>query len=204
MLGGLWAYVRLDAPPLVELLHMLQEAHPPLSPLLPTAVAMLSLMHTAAGHSSGATAAAAAAAAETVRLAGLRGSSTLPPPPSNADGGGWAAAAAAAALQAAGIRAGDLALHLGRHFSLRDLFKWCRRMQVGPRLKLCLLLLCLGGGGGLPEDAGCCGCVLVVSWCGVVAVLRHMIDGRGSSSGAAGCMWVGVSLSCPGVLLLPC
>ena len=34
-------------------------------------------------------------------------------------------------LAAAGVWPGELSLHLGRHFSLRDLFKWCRRMQVG-------------------------------------------------------------------------
>ena len=38
--------------------------------------------------------------------------------------------AALAAVQAAGLRPGELALSLGRHFSLRDLIKWCRRMQV--------------------------------------------------------------------------
>lgn len=35
-----------------------------------------------------------------------------------------------AALEAAGIRAGQLGQALGRHFSLRDLIKWCHRMQV--------------------------------------------------------------------------
>ncbi len=35
-----------------------------------------------------------------------------------------------AALHSAGLRAGDAALHVGRHFSMRDVLKWCRRMQV--------------------------------------------------------------------------
>ena len=35
-----------------------------------------------------------------------------------------------AALEGVGLRAGDAALHIGRHFSLRDLFKWCRRLEV--------------------------------------------------------------------------
>lgn len=35
-----------------------------------------------------------------------------------------------AALNSAGLRAGDAALHVGRHFSMRDVLKWCRRMQV--------------------------------------------------------------------------
>ena len=34
------------------------------------------------------------------------------------------------ALEAAGLRGGELSLSLGRHFSLRDLIKWARRMQV--------------------------------------------------------------------------
>ena len=38
--------------------------------------------------------------------------------------------AAHAALEAAGLRSGELTLSLGRHFSLRDLIKWARRMQV--------------------------------------------------------------------------
>ena len=36
----------------------------------------------------------------------------------------------AAALAAGGVRAGDVALHVGRHFSIRDLIVWCKRMQV--------------------------------------------------------------------------
>lgn len=35
-----------------------------------------------------------------------------------------------AALEGAGLRAGDVALHVGRHFSMRDVLKWCQRMQV--------------------------------------------------------------------------
>lgn len=34
------------------------------------------------------------------------------------------------AMEAGGLRAGDAALHVGRHFSLRDLIKWSHRMQV--------------------------------------------------------------------------
>ena len=36
----------------------------------------------------------------------------------------------AAALAAGGVRPGDVALHVGRHFSIRDLIVWCKRMQV--------------------------------------------------------------------------
>ena len=35
-----------------------------------------------------------------------------------------------AAMMAAGLRTGDTALHIGRHFSLRDAMKWAGRMQV--------------------------------------------------------------------------
>ncbi len=35
-----------------------------------------------------------------------------------------------AAMTAAGLRTGDAALHIGRHFSLRDAMKWAQRMQV--------------------------------------------------------------------------
>ncbi|CAL5218660.1 g365 [Coccomyxa viridis] len=34
-----------------------------------------------------------------------------------------------AAMTAAGLRTGDTALHIGRHFSLRDAMKWAQRMQ---------------------------------------------------------------------------
>ena len=35
-----------------------------------------------------------------------------------------------AAMMAAGLRTGDTALHIGRHFSLRDAMKWAGSMQV--------------------------------------------------------------------------
>lgn len=35
-----------------------------------------------------------------------------------------------AAMTSAALRTGDTALHVGRHFSLRDAMKWARRMQV--------------------------------------------------------------------------
>jgi midasin len=34
------------------------------------------------------------------------------------------------ATEAAGLCLGDTALHVGRHFSLRDVLKWCKRMKV--------------------------------------------------------------------------
>lgn len=41
-------------------------------------------------------------------------------------------------MEAAGLREGDTALHVGRHFSLRDALKWARRMQVTPLRCICL------------------------------------------------------------------
>ena len=37
----------------------------------------------------------------------------------------------AAAMKAVQLQAGDASLHVARHFSLRDVVKWARRMQVG-------------------------------------------------------------------------
>jgi hypothetical protein len=48
-----------------------------------------------------------------------------------------AQSAALATLEAVGLLGGELALALGRHFSLRDLVKWCRRMQVRHELWFC-------------------------------------------------------------------
>ena len=45
---------------------------------------------------------------------------------------------AMATLEAAGLHAGELGLSLGRHFSLRDLVKWCRRMLVRWASRCCL------------------------------------------------------------------
>ena len=44
-----------------------------------------------------------------------------------------------AALTAGGVKAGDVSLHVGRHYSIRDLITWCKRMQViTVKLSLCL------------------------------------------------------------------
>lgn len=48
-----------------------------------------------------------------------------------------------AALTAGGVKAGDVNLHVGRHYSIRDLITWCNRMQVitlncDPALAVCL------------------------------------------------------------------
>ena len=89
---------------------MLAGACPQLLPLLPTAISQLSLLQQAAGHMIPASA-----------ISGSGGS---------VGAGAWWHAQASRALSAAGVRPGSLALQLSRHFSVRDLFKWCSRMQV--------------------------------------------------------------------------
>ena len=37
-----------------------------------------------------------------------------------------------AALTAGGVKPGDVSLHVGRHYSIRDLITWGNRMQVIP------------------------------------------------------------------------
>eukprot|EP00798_Chlamydomonas_sp_ICE-L_P024872 gene24872-10533_t len=102
ILGGLWAYVRLECPTEVEQLLMLSAAHPALLPLLPTAVETLCLTQLAGGHAHG---------------IGNLGSN-----------GSWYTRSASA-LASASIKSGEMGLHLHRHFSVRDLFKWANRMS---------------------------------------------------------------------------
>lgn len=105
---------------------MLATVYPAVSPLLPAAIATLCLMHQASGQAALFSTAATAAAAGNPSATGTAeaGSATFP------EGSAPWQVQAAAALVSAGLRAGDMALHLGRHFSVRDLFKWCKRMQV--------------------------------------------------------------------------
>ena len=42
-----------------------------------------------------------------------------------------------AALTAGGVKPGDVNLHVGRHYSIRDLMTWCNRMQVQLSPELC-------------------------------------------------------------------
>ena len=127
LLGSLWMYVRLEAPSLSEQFHMVLGCFPDILPLLPVGMAMLELLQLAAGHTSP-----------------LLSSSSLPSNASPEDSSQeqqqqqqqprrcWWHTAALSALAAAGIRPGDLSLSLGRHFSVRDLFKWAQRMQGHP------------------------------------------------------------------------
>ncbi len=134
LLGGLWAYVRVTPPSEVEQLSLLAAAHPPVTPLLPAAVATLHLVQLAAGHVAPPQAQTHAAARSARGGGGAAQPGAAPagdaqqaaPPEEQA----WWVAAAAAALRDAGVRPGELSLSLPRHFSVRDLFKWARRMQA--------------------------------------------------------------------------
>lgn len=103
MLGSLWSSVMVEAPPLEEQLSILHASFPSLPPeTLAGAIAALSLCQLAAGS--------------TVPAA-------LPP---------GRAAILDNSLASAGLKSGDLVAGFGRHFSLRDLFKLCKRWQVLP------------------------------------------------------------------------
>lgn len=143
LLGGLWRTVRVDAPTDVEQMRMLATAYAQLLPLLPAAVGTLCLVQAAGGHDGSP---AARAGAESLPIAAFQLTASGPQPASGGGSSGVGAgdelgasqrrlgawhALADAAMEAAGLKRGALALHLGRHFSLRDVFKWCRRMMVG-------------------------------------------------------------------------
>ncbi len=115
LLGGLWAFVAIDAPSDAEQALILAAAYGVLAPLLPAAMATLRLVQLAAGHLQ-----QQQQQQQQQRAWGA----------DEAAADAWGRAAEAA-LQAAGLKRGELALQLARHFSLRDLFKWCNRMQVG-------------------------------------------------------------------------
>ncbi|MEW5309894.1 MAG: hypothetical protein WDW38_001740 [Sanguina aurantia] len=127
MLGGLWSGVRMEALSLEEQMSVLSQLFPMLQPLLATATAALCMIYLAVGQphhaqqpapAPGPEAAAAAAAGAPAGGADV-----------TAAGDGGVLRCAAVALDLGGLKAGDLAVHLGRHFSVRDLIKWCRRMQ---------------------------------------------------------------------------
>ncbi|EFJ44763.1 hypothetical protein VOLCADRAFT_121252, partial [Volvox carteri f. nagariensis] len=145
LLGGLWRTVRVDAPTDAEQMAMLGTAYPQLLPVLPAAVGTLCLVQAAGGHDGMAVAGRGEVSlTEPVAApAGFRLTATGPQMSGAVSGeggpiagqeslqrrrGAWHALAEAA-LEAAGLKRGALTLHLGRHFSLRDVFKWCRRMM---------------------------------------------------------------------------
>lgn len=100
LLGGLFHYVAVEPPPEAEQQRILARLHPQLAPLLPHAMDTLALVRAAYGQAPH----------------------------------GWAASeGVAGALAASGIAAGGASssafgFSVGRHFSIRDVLKWCRRM----------------------------------------------------------------------------
>lgn len=105
MLGSLWSTVSMEAPPLEEQLQILLAFYPSLPPEVAAGgVASLCLCRTLAGAASGET-----------------GGLNLPP--------GWDSVVEEG-LIASDMRPGELASAFGRHFSLRDLFHVCARMQA--------------------------------------------------------------------------
>lgn len=86
----MWAYIKLAVPLPTEQCAILGAVHPALQPLLPTAMAALALVQLAAGQ------------LHQQQQEQQRGEAAA-----------WLAVAAAA-LQGAGLRPGDLALHMGR------------------------------------------------------------------------------------------
>ena len=105
MLGGLWTSVSVEPSSLPEQVHILAACFPQLQPpVIACCMAVLHICQKTGGH------------AATIH-----------------DPGGLApdwSSAVEGALATAGLRSGDLALHFGHHFSLRDLFKLCRRLQA--------------------------------------------------------------------------
>lgn len=141
--------MRIEAVQEEEQLQLLSGACPSLAPLLPTAISLLALIQmvaghldhhqhhshsnqhsqhqsTAAGQAKGSNAATSTPGASGLAVAGAAGVAAG----AGAGAGAWWQARAVQALASAGLQTGSLALQLTRHFSVRDLFKWCDRMQV--------------------------------------------------------------------------
>ncbi|KAL4440107.1 hypothetical protein ABPG75_003108 [Micractinium tetrahymenae] len=100
LLGGLFHYVAVEPPPEAEQQRILARLHPQLAPLLPHAMDTLALVRAAYGQAQHGQALSEAAAA----------------------------ALAAAGVAVGGGGGGAFGFSVGRHFSIRDLLKWCRRM----------------------------------------------------------------------------
>lgn len=134
-LGGRWAAVAVAPPPPAEQLAILGTRFPPLRPLLPAALAQLRLARLASGQ-AGADPDLTPAAPDLAGAAQISGYDSRDTGDAQDIAAGdaeelraWEGCAEAAA-RAGGVRPGDPGLHVGRHFSLRDLIKWCRRMQA--------------------------------------------------------------------------
>ncbi len=90
----------VEPPPEGEQQRILARLHPQLAPLLPHAMDTLALVRAAYGQA----------------------------PRGQALGEGVAAALAAAGIAAGGGGGGAFGFSVGRHLSIRDVLKWCRRM----------------------------------------------------------------------------
>lgn len=101
LLGGLFAYVAVEPPPVDEIARILAGRFPDLASLAPLAL-------------------------DSLRLAQIAFSQC--PWPSAADPSG--AGDLAAFLEASGVRPSDASLHTGRHLSIRDLIKWATRLRT--------------------------------------------------------------------------
>ncbi|KAL0028971.1 hypothetical protein WJX77_009058 [Trebouxia sp. C0004] len=102
VLGSLLSAVTVAPPTDQEQLLIIQGLFPDLACLLPCAMAVLHLVRRAAGQ--------------------------LTQQQSISEEGGveWVVSSA---LAAGGVKRGDVGLHVGRHYSIRDLITWCNRMQ---------------------------------------------------------------------------
>lgn len=138
LLGGLWARVQLAAPTAADQMTILQAAFPALQPLLEAAMASAHLTQLAAGK-------------EAAPHASVAASLAAPGAAQAAAGGDVSVSWALAALRASRLRPGDLALALHRTYGLRDLLKWCSRMQ---RLHGSLLQRSLSSAGGVATTPG--------------------------------------------------
>lgn len=135
-LAGLWTHVHVSNPTPGEQVSILQALHPRLAPLLPALLACVAVADAAAGRGAWGSGGAGPK--------GPSGGAAGSVPGTKAAAGAAAAAAAAGAAAAgrvvedavhevlggAGLGPGELALHLQRRLALRDLLKWCARMEV--------------------------------------------------------------------------
>lgn len=106
MLGGLVSYVRMQTPPFIEQIEIVRQTHPLITPLLPSAMAALIFVQHVAGQ---------------VKLDDMFPSGDL----MGIESLVWSCHERSQ-LEAKQLRT-------GRHYALRDVMKWCRRLKARPR-----------------------------------------------------------------------